>query len=78
MSIGLSVFGFIANEYKQIANQSLSAIPNTWSNIRWTIPKVKKQLFALTYWVITNTGFLYICAINSVKSFIVQAGEQKE
>jgi len=40
ISIGLSVFGFVANEYKQIANQSHSTIPNIWSAIRWVIKKV--------------------------------------
>jgi len=29
ISIGLSVFGFVANEYKQIGIRSLLAIPNT-------------------------------------------------
>ncbi len=48
ISTSLSVFRFVANEYKSIAIWSLSTIHNTWSNIRWTIPNVKKQLFAVT------------------------------
>jgi hypothetical protein len=40
LSIGLSVFGFIANEYKQITIHSLSTIHNIWSGIRWVITKV--------------------------------------
>jgi hypothetical protein len=48
ISIGLLVFGLIANKYKQIAIRSLSTIHNTWFNIRWMIQKMKKQLFAAT------------------------------
>ncbi len=48
ISICLSVFGFIANEYKRIAIRSLLAIPNTKSNIRWTILKIEKQVLAVT------------------------------
>jgi len=40
ISIGLSVFGFVANEYKQITIRSLSNICNIWSGIRWAKPKV--------------------------------------
>ena len=47
ISIGLSVFGFVANKYKQIAIWSLLAIPNTWSNIQWTILKVKTTVHRL-------------------------------
>ncbi len=48
MSIGLLVFGFVANEYKPIAIWSLSTICNIQSGIRWTNLKVKKTLFAAT------------------------------
>ncbi len=40
ISIGLSVFGFIANEYKWIAICSLSTIRNIRLGIRWAITKV--------------------------------------
>ena len=40
ISIGLSVFGFVANEYKRIAIHSLSNIRNIRSGIRWAKPKV--------------------------------------
>jgi hypothetical protein len=40
ISIGLSVFGFISNEYKPIAIQSRSSIHNIWSAIQWGITKV--------------------------------------
>jgi len=40
ISIGLSVFGFVANEYKRITICSLSNIRNIWSGIRWAKPKV--------------------------------------
>ncbi len=40
MPIGLSVFGFIANEYKQRAIQSHLTICNIWSAFRWAITKV--------------------------------------
>ncbi len=40
ISIGLSVFGFVANEYKQITICSLSNIRNIRSGIRWAKPKV--------------------------------------
>jgi hypothetical protein len=39
ISIGLSVFRVIANEYQQRAFR-LSSIHNIWSAIRWAIPKV--------------------------------------
>ncbi len=48
ISIGLSVFGFVSNEYQWIAIRSLSTIHNIWSGIWWTNPKIKKQLFAVT------------------------------
>jgi hypothetical protein len=34
ISIGLSVFGFVANEYQQRAIRLLSTIRNIWSAIR--------------------------------------------
>jgi len=34
ISIGLSVFGFVANEYKRITIRSLLTIRNIWSGIR--------------------------------------------
>jgi hypothetical protein len=40
ISIGLSVFGFIANEYQQRAIWLLSTIHNIWSAIWWAITKV--------------------------------------
>ncbi len=40
ISIGLSVFGFIVNEYKRITIRSLSTIRNIRSGIRWAITKV--------------------------------------
>jgi hypothetical protein len=40
ISIGLSVFGFVANEYKQITIRSVLTIRNIWSGIRWAKPKV--------------------------------------
>ncbi len=40
ISIGLSVFGFIANEYKQIAIRLLLTIQNIRSAIPWGIMKV--------------------------------------
>jgi hypothetical protein len=40
--IGLSVFRFVANEYKWIAIWSLLTICTIRSGIRWTNPKVKK------------------------------------
>jgi hypothetical protein len=40
ISIGLSVFRFIANEYQWRAIWLLSTIRNIWSAIRWVIPKV--------------------------------------
>jgi hypothetical protein len=40
ISIGLSVFGFVANEYKQIAIRLLSTICNIRSAIQWAIMKV--------------------------------------
>ncbi len=40
ISIGLSVFRFVANEYKQITIYSLSTIRNIWSGIWWEITKV--------------------------------------
>ncbi len=40
ISIGLSVFGFVANEYKWRAIRLLSAICNIRSVIQWAIPKV--------------------------------------
>ncbi len=40
ISIGLSVFGFVANEYQQRAIRLLSTIRNIWSAIWWVIPKV--------------------------------------
>jgi hypothetical protein len=40
ISIGLSVFGFVANEYKRITIRSLLTIHNIWSGIRWAIMKV--------------------------------------
>ncbi len=43
ISIGLSVLGFVANEYKWTAIRSLSTIRNIRSGIRWTNPKVKKH-----------------------------------
>ena len=39
ISIGLSVFGFVANEYKWITICSLSNIHNIRSGIRWAITK---------------------------------------
>jgi hypothetical protein len=44
ISICLSVFGFVAYEYKWIAIQSLLTICNIWSGIRWMNPKVKKSV----------------------------------
>jgi hypothetical protein len=38
----------MSNEYKWTPIQSLSTIHNIQSGIRWTNPKVKKQLFAVT------------------------------
>ncbi len=40
ISIGLSVFGFVANEYKWITIHSLLTICNIWSGIWWEITKV--------------------------------------
>ncbi len=40
ISIGLSVFGFVANKYKQRAIRLLSTIRNIRSAIRWAILKV--------------------------------------
>ncbi len=40
ISIGLSVFGFVANEYKWIAIQLLLTICNIQSAIRWAIKNV--------------------------------------
>ncbi len=40
ISIGLSVFGFVANEYKRITIRSLSTIRNILSGIQWAIMKV--------------------------------------
>ncbi len=40
ISIGLSVFGFVANEYQQRAIWLLSTIRNIRSAIRWAILKV--------------------------------------
>jgi hypothetical protein len=40
ISIGLSVFGFVANKYKQIMIRSLSTICNIRSGIRGAITKV--------------------------------------
>ncbi len=48
ISIGLSVFRFIANEYKWTPIQLLSTIRNIQSGIWLTNPKAKKQLFAVT------------------------------
>ncbi len=43
ISIGLSVFRFVANKYKWIAILSLSTICNIQSGIQWTNLKVKKH-----------------------------------
>jgi len=43
--IGLSVFAFVANEYKQKAIWLYSTICNIWSAIQWEITKV-----ILNYW----------------------------
>jgi hypothetical protein len=40
MPIGLSVFGFVGIEYKQIAILSHSTIDNIGSAIQWAIMKV--------------------------------------
>jgi len=40
ISIGLSVFGFVANEYQRRAIRLLLTIRNIRSAIRWAIPKV--------------------------------------
>ncbi len=40
ISIGLSVFGFVANKYQRRAIRLLLIICNIWSAIRWAIPKV--------------------------------------
>ncbi len=58
ISIGLSVFRFIANEYKWIAIRSLLTIHNIWSGIRWTNPKVKKHYFPLPKW--NNTLHIFV------------------
>ncbi len=40
ISIGLSVFGFVANKYQQRDFLLLLTIHNIWSAIQWAIPKV--------------------------------------
>jgi len=40
ISIGLAVFGFVGNEYKQRAIQLHSTIHNIWSAIQWAITNV--------------------------------------
>ncbi len=40
ISIGLSVFGFVANKYKRITIHSLLTIHNIRSGIQWAITKV--------------------------------------
>ncbi len=40
ITIGISIFGFIANEYQRRAIWLLLTIHNIWSAIRWAIPKV--------------------------------------
>ncbi len=46
----LSIFGFFANEYKQIAIQIHSTIHNIWSAIWWAIMKVILNYSLLPSW----------------------------
>ena len=43
ISIGLSVFRFVANKYKQISIQALSTIHNIQSDIWWMMMKIKNN-----------------------------------
>ncbi len=49
-NIGLSVFGFVVNEYKWIVIRSLLTIHDIQLGIWWTNPKVKNHYLPLLMW----------------------------
>ncbi len=78
ISIGLSVFGFIANEYKQITIRSLSTIRYIQSGIRWAKPKVflnystlpiSDILAYLLEALVTNKKIVLLFLINTLLKF---------
>ncbi len=64
ISIGLSVFGFVANKYQWRAIQLLSTIRNIRSAIRWAIPKVILNysliIISMVKWGIYNKKFILV------------------
>jgi ABC-type sugar transport system permease subunit len=68
ISIGLSVFGFIANKYKRIAIQLLSTIRNIQSAIQWAIMKVILNYSLLP----TSNPFMHSCLERAGKLMHVQ------
>jgi hypothetical protein len=64
ISIGLSVFRFIANKYKRITICSLSTIRNIRSGIQWAKPKV-----ILNYSTLPNK-YIYTCIHRYIYTYI--------
>jgi hypothetical protein len=74
ITIGLSVFGFVANKYKWIAIQSLSTIHNFRSGIWWTNPKVKNP--TICCYLVANVPIMLSIILLIVVMFSVVASFQ--
>jgi len=68
ISIGLSVFGFVANKYKQITICSLSTICNIRSGIWWVITKVILNYLPLSNLVDLKNCIIIFIAFTGTKS----------
>jgi hypothetical protein len=69
ISIGLSVFRFVANEYKQIAIQPLLTIRDIRSGIRWTNLKVKNHYSPLLNCHRYDFGHTLLCYLSRTWMF---------